>query len=64
MNISELQAQIALGENSRRQFKEDVTNADSLAAEMAAFANSGGGVVFLGVENDGSLPGLGQAYAK
>lgn len=58
MNISELQDQIALGEDSRRQFKRDVTNADSLAAEMAAFTNSDGGAIFLGAADDGSLPGL------
>ena len=32
----ELKLQIALGEDSRRQFKQGVTNADALAA----FANS------------------------
>jgi ATP-dependent DNA helicase RecG len=58
MTLTELQAQIALGEDSRRQFKRDITNADSLAAEMAAFANSEGGIIFLGVADDGSLPGL------
>ncbi len=35
MNLSELKAQVALGEGSRRQLKRDMTNADSLAAEMA-----------------------------
>jgi ATP-dependent DNA helicase RecG len=61
MTLTELQAQIALGEDSRRQFKRDVTNADSLAAEMAAFANSEGGTIYLGVSDDGSLPGLSRA---
>ena len=50
MNPNDLQSQVALGENSRRQFKRDVTNADALAAEMAAFSNSEGGVVYLGME--------------
>ena len=58
MTLTELQAQIALGEDSRRQFKRDITNADALAAEMAAFANAEGGVIYLGVADDGSLPGL------
>ncbi|MBW1938724.1 MAG: ATP-binding protein, partial [Deltaproteobacteria bacterium] len=58
MNMNELKKQISLGEDSRRQFKADVRNADSLAAEMAAFANSEGGVIFIGVADDGSLPGL------
>ncbi|MEA3386348.1 MAG: putative DNA binding domain-containing protein [Thermodesulfobacteriota bacterium] len=56
--MNELKKQIFLGEDSRRQFKADVHNADSLAAEMAAFANSEGGVIFIGVADDGSLPGL------
>ncbi|MFH0872547.1 MAG: RNA-binding domain-containing protein [bacterium] len=61
MTLTELKAQIALGEDTRRQFKRDVTNADSLAGEMAAFANSEGGTIFLGVADDGSLPGLSRA---
>ena len=61
MNLSELKAHVALGEDSRRQFKQDVTNVDALAAEMAAFANSEGGVLYLGVADDGELPGLGRA---
>ena len=61
MTLKELQTQIALGEDSRRQFKRNVTNADSLAAEMAAFANSEGGTIFLGVADDGSLLGLSRA---
>jgi ATP-dependent DNA helicase RecG len=61
MSLKELKASVALGEDSRRQFKQDVTNADSLAAEMAAFANSDGGTIFLGVADDGTLPGLDKA---
>ena len=61
MTLSELKAQVALGEDSRRQFKQDMQSPDALAAEMAAFANSEGGVIFLGVADDGSLPGLSLA---
>jgi ATP-dependent DNA helicase RecG len=53
--------QISLGEDSARQFKADVRNAESLASEMAAFANSEGGTIFIGVADDGSTPGLDQA---
>ncbi len=53
-----LKTLLAAGEDSRRQFKRDVTNADALAAEMAAFANAEGGTLFLGVADDGSAPGL------
>lgn len=58
MNASEVRAEVILGEDSTRQFKVDVRNAESLAAEMAAFANSSGGVIFIGVADDGTLPGL------
>jgi ATP-dependent DNA helicase RecG len=58
MNLDELRSQVALGEDSRRQFKRDATNADGMAAEMAAFANSEGGTIYLGVGDDSSLPGL------
>jgi predicted HTH transcriptional regulator len=49
MMLNELKAQVALDEDSRRQFKQDMQSPDALAAEMAAFANSEGGVIFLGV---------------
>ena len=61
MSPKSLRSQIALGEDSKRQFKVDVRNAESLAAEMAAFANSEGGQVFLVVADDGSTPGLAAA---
>lgn len=58
MTLTDLHAQIALGEDSRRQFKRDITNADALAGEMAAFANSEGGTIYLGMADDGALLGL------
>ena len=61
MTLNELNAQVALGEDSRRQFKQDMHSPDALAAEMAAFANSEGGVILLGVADNGSLPGLSRA---
>jgi ATP-dependent DNA helicase RecG len=61
MKTAELERQIALGEDSLHQFKVDIRNAESLAAEMAAFANSDGGTIYLGVADDGSCPGLNKA---
>ncbi len=58
MNKETLFSLIASGEDSTRQFKIDVKNGDSLASEMAAFANSEGGAIFIGVADDGSAPGL------
>ncbi len=58
MTLETLLSQIVLGEDSTHQFKEDVKNADSLASEMAAFANYNGGTIFIGVADDGSMKGL------
>lgn len=45
MNEKELKNVIKKGEDSSCQFKEDIRNTDSLASEMAAFANSEGGMI-------------------
>jgi len=58
METTELLEAVGRGEDSRHQFKEDVTNATALAAEIAAFANSGGGQIFIGVADNGSIHGL------
>lgn len=58
MTPSEVTAIIARGEDSRHQFKRDFTNAESMAAELAAFANMGGGLLLVGVCDDGSTAGL------
>ena len=58
MDIDILREQISRGEDSSHQFKVDVKNSESLASEMAAFANSEGGTLCIGVADDGSTPGL------
>ncbi len=58
MTPTQLSAIIACGEDSRHQFKRDFTNAESLAAELAAFANMGGGMLLVGVGDDGKVAGL------
>jgi len=58
MTIKSILTQIALGEDSTHQFKVDVRNGESLAAELVAFANSDGGTLFIGVADDGAMPGL------
>ena len=58
MDSQTLLTQITLGEDSTRQFKADIRSGESLAAEMAAFANSNGGTIFIGIADDGSAPGL------
>lgn len=58
MSIDDLQKIVVAGEDSQHQFKQHIHNVDSLAAEMAAFANSEGGMILIGAADDGSIPGL------
>lgn len=60
MEAIELIELIGRGEDSRTQFKQgqDVTNARSLAGEIAAFANSRGGRILIGIDDVGSVIGL------
>jgi ATP-dependent DNA helicase RecG len=61
MTLNELNARVALDEDSRHQFKQGIQSPNALSAEMAAFANSEGGMILLGMANDGFLPGLSHA---
>lgn len=58
METTELLAIIANGEDSKHQFKENIIRAESLAQEMVAFSNSRGGLLLIGVRDDGSIAGL------
>lgn len=46
------------GENSAVEFKTADVKIDSLAGEMVAFSNTNGGVIFLGVDDTGTITGL------
>lgn len=61
MEITELLEIISRGEDSKHQFKKNVNNAISLAQEMIAFSNSGGGKIFIGVSDAGEITGLSGA---
>lgn len=56
--IDDLVRDLRRGEDSTQQFKRDVAHVDALAVEMAAFANSEGGTIYLGVDDDGTTVGL------
>ncbi len=51
---------IANGEDSHTQFKRDIHSAESLAGELAAFSNSNGGHILIGVDDQGTVTGLTQ----
>ncbi|MEZ5452009.1 MAG: putative DNA binding domain-containing protein [Thiothrix sp.] len=58
MDTQQVQTILAQGEDSQHQFKRNLTNADAFAAELAAFANAGGGYILIGVEDNGNISGL------
>ena len=49
---------ISRGEDGGHQFKANMTNDLSLGQELVALSNSGGGEVFIGVGDDGTISGL------
>ena len=55
---TELLEIIANGENSGVEFKRDDIRPEQLAKEIAAMANFQGGMLLLGVEDDGTLSGI------
>lgn len=55
---TELLELINNGENSGVEFKRDVIENHALAKELVAFSNFSGGVVLLGVEDDGTVFGI------
>ncbi len=64
MEEFELRSQILLGEDSTRQFKREPSADAKMAGEIVAFANSGGGRIFVGVEKGGDLHGMNGAEAE
>lgn len=55
---TELLEIIANGENSGVEFKRDDLRPEQLAKEVVAMANLNGGLVILGVEDDGTISGI------
>lgn len=64
MTKTELFELIADGEGLSIEFKRDDVYSASLAKEMSALLNTGGGVILLGVEDDGSISGMSRDYQE
>jgi ATP-dependent DNA helicase RecG len=54
----DLLAKLQTGETSFVQFKESIKDADSLEAEIVAFANASGGSIVIGIADNGTIKGL------
>ena len=58
MTKSELLEIIANGESSGVEFKRDDMRPEQLAKEIVALANFHGGIILVGVEDDGGISGV------
>lgn len=58
MEAIELIELIGRGEDSSMQFKQTVTNPESLVGDFVAFSNSKGGQILIGVSDNGLVVGL------
>ena len=59
-SLTELIQKIHLGEDSTIEFMRELPRRNSLADEIAAFANARGGVILIGVDDHGDIAGLDQ----
>ena len=57
-SLTELMEKIPLGEDTTIEFKRALPHRNSLADEIAAFANARGGVILIGVDDTGEIVGI------
>lgn len=57
-SLTELLEKIYLGEDATIEFKRALPHRNSLADEIAAFANARGGVILIGVDDNGEIIGV------
>ncbi len=58
MTLREIQALVIKGESNTLEFKRKVAHPEKIVREIVAFANTAGGLLLIGVDDDGSIPGL------
>lgn len=58
MTLEEIKRLVARGEGRHLEFKRRVPKPERVAKEVVAFANSGGGHLLLGVDDDGTIVGV------
>lgn len=58
LQVQELKKLVAQGEGARLEFKRKATFPEKVVREMIAFANTRGGVLLVGVNDDGGITGL------
>ena len=57
MDLAELRKLVRQGEGENLEFKRKATHPDKIAREIIAFANTTGGILLVGVDDDKSIYG-------
>ena len=57
MTLSELKILVKKGEGQHLEFKKKANHPDKIMKEVVAFANTDGGTLLVGVDDDGTLSG-------
>jgi predicted HTH transcriptional regulator len=56
--MNDLLRLIATGENDRLDFKKTITHPDKIARTLVSFANTRGGIILVGVKDNGQISGI------
>ena len=64
MKLKDLKNLIATGESSFLEFKHKVASPEKIAKEMVAFANTNGGRILIGVDDNGDIVGIESYYEE
>ena len=63
MDVAELSRWVREGEGKHLEFKRKANHPDKIARELVAFANTEGGRLLVGVDDDGTIYGVKEAEA-
>jgi predicted HTH transcriptional regulator len=58
MTIQEIKSLVRKGEGDEIEFKRKVAHPEKIVKEIVAFANTSGGYLLIGVDDNGTIPGL------
>lgn len=64
MTLNELRLLVARGEGEVLEFKRKVSTPAKIARELCAFANTKGGILLFGVDDDGTIVGVNDHYEQ
>lgn len=58
MHLSDLRRLVTAGENTYIEFKREIPSSEKIAREISAIANTHGGTLLVGVDDDGTIVGV------